>query len=183
MAKKFRKFSEEDNESSVWNDAKNYVGGKIHVWLIKIDYYEELATFGFKDIEGDILINNPNLQNTARLKAMKRLLHAIRTLIRNTKFAVGKTERAIFDEHKKRIGIIEKHIDKNLPSLRLEQKRGNKITELNINETLFEKMMDEIDKIIDDINVKLNKAGLIFSQFDELDIEKLKENLEKEFTQ
>ena len=179
MAKKFRKFSEEDNESSVWNDAKNYVGGKIHIWLIKIDYYEELATFGYKNIEGDIMINNPNLQNTARLKAMKRLLHAIRTLIRNTKFAVGKTEREVFNEHKERIAIIEKH----LPSLRLEQKRGNKITELNINETLFERIMDEIDGIIDDINVKLNKAGLIFSQFDELDIDKLKENLEKEFTQ
>jgi len=37
----FKKFKDEDaGESSVWNDAKNYVAGKIHKWLILIDNYE-----------------------------------------------------------------------------------------------------------------------------------------------
>jgi len=72
MAKKFRKFSEEDNESSVWNDAKNYVGGKIHVWLIKIDYYEELATFGFKDIEGETSHRNQLATEVAQLETVRK---------------------------------------------------------------------------------------------------------------
>lgn len=181
MAKNFRKFNENDNDgdSFIWNDSKNYVGGKIHTWLIKIDHYEELATFGFKDVESDILINNPNLQNTARLKAMKRLIHAIKTLIRNTKFAIKKTDRDSFTEYTKRLSLIEK----NLSRLKIEQKRGSKIVSININEELFEKMMNEIDDKIDDINIKLNKASLIFAQSEDLDIDQLKENLEKEFTQ
>ena len=171
------KMKDEDKESSVWNDARNYVGGKIHVWLMKIDNYEELATFGFKEIDQDILINNSILQSTARLKAMKRLIHAIQTLIRNTKFAVDTIGRELFDTHRERL----KKIEKSLFKLKIEKKRGNKIIELSIEEVLFEKMMDELNSIIDDINIKLNKAGLIFSQFEELDLDKLKENLEKEF--
>ena len=179
MVSKFAKVVDEDRESSVWNDAKNYVGGKIHVWLMKIDIYEELATFGFKEIDQDILIKNSILQSTARIKAMKRLIHAIQTLIRNTKFAVDKTSRGLFDEHRQRL----KKIEKSLFKLKIEKKRGSKIIELSVDEVLFEKMMDELNEIIDDINQKINRAGLIFSQSEDFDIGKLKENLEREFTQ
>jgi len=176
----FKKFKDEDaGESSVWNDAKNYVAGKIHKWLILIDNYESLAIFGYSELYSDVFMRNDNLKNTARIHALKRLIHSIKTLIRNTKFSIKSEDKDGFDEHTKRLDKILKAV----PLLKIETKRGNKITELNINETLFEKIMDEIHGIIDDINVKINKAGLIFAQFEDIDIEKMKENLEKEFTE
>ena len=176
----FKKFKDEDvGESSVWNDAKNYVGGKIHKWLILIDDYESLATFGCSGLYNDVFLRDSNLKNTARIQALKRLIHAIKTLIRNTKFAIKSTDKPKLIEHTERLNKILKVV----PLLKIETKRGNKITELNINESLFEKIIDEIHGIIDDVNVEINKAGLIFTQSEEMDIEKMKENLEKEFTE
>ena len=175
----YNKPKDEDGESSVWNDAKNYVSGKIHKWLILIDTYETLATFGYSNIESDVFIKDENLKNTSRLHALKRLIHAIKSLLRNTKFCVKGDDKDKFTDHTKRLDKIEK----NTTKLRLEKKRGQRIVELNINEELFDKMMGEIHNMVDDINLKLNKAGLIFSQFEELDLKKLKENLEKEFTE
>ncbi len=176
----FKKFKDEDaGESSVWNDAKNYVGGKIHKWLILIDDYETLAIFGYSELHSDVFLTNDNLKNTARIHALKRLIHSIKTLIRNTKFTIKSEDKEGFDKHTKRLDKIQKI----LPKLKLETKRGNKITELNLDENLFEKVMDDIHGMIDDINVKINKAGLIFAQFEDIDIEKMKENLEKEFTE
>jgi len=166
-------------ESSVWNDAKNYVGGKIHKWLILIDDYETLANFGFVNLESDIYIKDLNLRNTARINSLKRLIHAIKSLLRNTKFAIKIDDKPKFDEYSKRLDKIEKVIYK----LKIEKKRGSRIVELNIDEEFFEKIMDDIHKMIDDINVKLNKAGLIFAQYEEFDIEKMKKNLEREFTE
>ncbi len=175
----YNKHKDEDSESAVWNDAKNYVFSKIHKWLILIDDYETLAIFGTNDIYGDVFMRDDNLKNTARIHALKRLIHSIKTLIRNTRFTIKKEDKETFTNYTKRLNKIQKFISK----LRIEKKRGKRIVELNVDEDLFEKMMEEIHEMIDDINVKLNKAGLIFTQLDELDIEKLKENLEREFTE
>ena len=151
--------------------------------LVIVFTKEECGLYGL--VKGDMLelddifMRNDNLKNTARIHALKRLIHSIKTFIRNTKFSIKSEDKDGFDEHTKRLDKILKAV----PLLKIETKRGNKITELNINETLFEKIMDEIHGIIDDINVKINKAGLIFAQFEDIDIEKMKENLEKEFTE
>ena len=174
----YNKPKDEEGESAIWNDAKNYVAGKIHKWLILIDNYESLAIFGYSELYSDVFMRNDNLKNTARIHALKRLIHSIKTLIRNTKFTIKSEDKEGFDKHTKRLDKIQKI----LPKLKLETKRGNKIIELNLDEKLFENIMDDIHKMIDDINVKINKAGLIFAQFEDIDIEKMKENLEKEFT-
>ncbi len=173
----YNKPKDEESESYVWNDAKNYISSKVHYWLVLIDNFESLAIFGTNDIYGDVFMKDNNLRNTARIRALDRLIHAMITLIRNTKFAIKPEDKNAFMECTKRLNKIKKFI----PKLKMEVKRGRKVVELNIDETLFENMMNEIHEKIDDINVKINKAGLIFAQFDELDIDKLKENLEKEF--
>jgi len=175
----YKKSKEEDGESSVWNDARNYVSSKIHKWLVLIDNYETLAIFGTNDIYGDIFMKDNNLKNTARLNALKRLIHSIKTLIRNTKFATKKDDKETFITHTKRLDKILKVV----PQLRLETKRGQRVVKIDINEELFEKIIDEIHGIIDNVNVKINKAGLIFTQLEDFDLKKLKENLEKEFTE
>jgi hypothetical protein len=161
----------DDIQSGNWNVAKPYTQEKILKWLVLIDEYQTIATFGFSKIESDVFINNENLKNTSRLHAMKRLIHSIVSLIRNTKFAVKKNDMKSFEDHTKRLLLIEKSLYK----LREEKKRGNKITELGINEKLFDLMMKEISEIIDDINQKLNDADLIFTHTEDIDPKKIKE--------
>lgn len=164
-------------ETKNWNVAKSYSEEKVQRWLVLIDEYQTLSVFGFSKIESDIFVLDPNLKNTARLQAMKRLIQAMLTLIRNTKFAIRKNHRSDFLEYSARLLIIEK----NLFKLRIEKKRGNKIVQLEIEENLFEKMMNEITTMIDDINLRLNEADLIFTHTEEYDPKKVKEGLRERF--
>lgn len=168
----------EDVTKGNWNISKGYTYEKILKWLILIDQYKTLSIFGFSKIESDIMIKDKNLRNTSRIQSLKRLVHSILALITNTKFAIKKEDRKEFDKHSDRLIKIEKNIWK----LREEKKRGNRIVELDINESLFDKIMEEIDFIIDDVNFKLNKSNLIFAQKEEeLDPKKIKQGFEERY--
>ena len=164
-------------QSGNWNVAKPYTQDKILKWLVLIDEYQTIATFGYSKIESDVFIRDSNLKNTARLQAFKRLIHAMLSLIRNTKFAIKKDSKLKFDTHSTRLLLIEKSMWK----LRIEKKRGTRIVELNINEELFDKMMSEIITIIDDINTRLNEADLIFAHTEEYDPKKIKEGYKEKY--
>ena len=53
--------------------------------------------------------------------------------------------------------------------------------ELDINEVFFEKIMNEISSMIDDVNFKLNKADLIFTHTEEYDPKKIKQALKEKY--
>lgn len=178
----------EEIQSGNWNVAKPYTTEKILKWLVQIDYFQTISIFGYSNIESDVFIKDKNLQNTSRLHALKRLIHSIISLIRNTKFAVtGSDERGgekkklthknKFDIYTKRLLKIEKHIY----LLRLEKKRGQRIVELNINEKFFERIMEEINSIIDDVQFILNKNDLIFTHTEEYDPKKIKQGLKQRY--
>ena len=164
-------------QSGNWNVAKPYTTELILKWLVRIDEYRTLSIFGYNDLHSDVFMRDDNLKNTARLNALKRLLHSIISLIRTTKFATKKNDRTLFDIYRERLLKIEKFIY----LLRVEKKRGKKLVELNINEEFFEKIISEIDNIIDDINFKLNDSNLIFTKTEEYDPKKIKESLKEKY--
>jgi hypothetical protein len=167
----------EDTTKGNWNIARSYTNQKILNWLVQIDDFRNISVFGFKSIDSDIYITNLNLRNTARLHGLKRWIHAMIFLIRNTKFAVHKESRNKFEEHIIRLLKIKR----NLFKLKIEKKRGKRIVELNIDEDLFEKVTNDLDTMMDDINSKLNKAGLIFTPEEEFDIKDIKKGYKEKF--
>jgi len=168
----------EDVQSGNWNVAKPYTREKILKWLVLIDHYQTIATFGYANIESDVFIRDKNLQNISRLYALRRLIHAIDSLIRNTKFALRKsTDKETFSGYQKRL----LKIDKNLGKLRIEKKRGNRVVELNINEKLFDLIMNELNEMMDDVNDKLNFSDMIFIHTEEYDPKKIKQSLKEKY--
>lgn len=167
----------EDIQSGNWNVARPYTTELILKWLVKIDEYRTLAIFGYSEIYSDVFIKDDNLKNVARLHALRRLIEAIISLIRTTKFAIKKDDKKLFSKYRKRLLVIEKHIYK----LRLDKRRGNRITQIDIEEFLFEKIILEIDDMIDDINFRLNESNLIFTKTDEYDPKKIKQSLKEKF--
>lgn len=167
----------EDSHSGNWNYAKGYVIEKIHRWLVLIDTYQTLSIFGSSDIYGDTFMKDNNLRNTARLNSLRRLIQAILSLIRNTHFAIKNEDKESFERYSKRLYLIEK----NLPKLRVEKKRGNRVVELSINEYLFERIMGELTEMISDIHFKLNKANLIFTNVEDVNVDELKREIEGRF--
>ena len=176
----------EEVQSGNWNVAKPYTTEKILKWLVQIDYFQTISTFGYSNIESDVFIRDNNLKNASRLYGLRRLIHSIISLIRNTKFAISGFEtednekiyyKSKFNTYTERLLKIEKHLYK----LRIEKKRGQKIVELNIEENLFDKMMEEINSIIDDVQFILNKNDLIFTHTEEYDPKKIKEGLKERY--
>ncbi len=164
-------------QSGNWNVAKPYTTELILKWLVKIDDYRTLSIFGYSDLYSDVFMKDNNLKNTARLNSLKRLIHAIISLIRTTKFATKKTDREKFKNYRERLLKIEKHIY----HLRIEKKRGSKIVELVLKEDLFEKMISEIDEMLDDVTFRLNDSSLIFTKTEEYDPKKIKEALKEKY--
>ncbi len=167
----------EDVTKGNWNIAGSYTREKILKWLIQIDYFQTISTFGYSNIESDVFIRDDNLKNASRLYGLRRLIHSLLSLIRNTKFAVKKDDRTSFGEYSERLLKIEKHLFR----LRLEKKRGQRTVELNIEEKLFDKIMEEITTMVDNINYKLNLAGLIFTPEEEFDIKEIKQGYKEKF--
>ena len=125
-----------DIQSGNWNIAKPYTTELILKWLVKIDDYRTLSTFGYSNLYSDVFLKDNNLKNTARINALKRLINSIVSLIRTTKFAIKRDDKLKFEEYRERLIKIEKVI----PKLRLEKRRGSRIVELYINERYFEKI-------------------------------------------
>lgn len=168
---------DKDVTSGNWNIAGSYTREMILQLLIQISKYETLSNFGFSNIESDVFVYDKNLKNTSRLHAMRRFVKAIISLIRNTKFAILKKDKPSFDIYILRLLLLEK----NLFKLREERKRGKQVVELNVNEDLFEKIMAELNEIRDNVNDKLNIAGLIFTPKEEYDTKKIKEGFKESY--
>jgi len=164
---------ESDNTSGNWNLKKPYSQGKLLPWLMKIDVYQTIAEFGNHDMLYDITLHNDNLKNFARSKALKRWVHAIICLIRNSRFAVKKSYKEPFLKHLTRLKLIRK----NYHLVEEIIKKGNKIDSIKIREDLFDKITTELDDIMNDVNEKLNDSKLIFAPEEEIDISKIKDSL------
>ncbi len=181
----YNKYDFTEIEAGNWNVAKPYAMEMILKWLVRIGDYEEIATFGFKELANDVFIHNNNLKNTARMKAMKRLIHAISSLIRNTKFAIKKNKAIKNDvndvEILIRYEVRLKKIWKTLPKLRKTQKKSNGEIKISIDEILFELIKDELTEMISEIHTILNKNNLIFIYTEEYDPKKVKEALKEKY--
>jgi len=162
----------EDLTEGNWNVAGDYVKQKILKYLVQVDFFYELAIFGCNDIYGDVFLKDENFRKTARLLAVKRLIHTIITLLRNSKFSIHPKDQPSFQKYDERLLKIEK----NLFQLRHDIKQRGKLV-IQINEDLFDKIINEImATIMDDVNFKLNKAGFIFTQKEEYNV---KEQMKK----
>jgi len=162
----------EDLTKGNWNTAGDFVKQKILKYIVEVDVFYNIAIFGTNDIYGDTFMRDENLRNTARINSVKRLIHSIITLLRNTKFAILPKDQPLFEKYIERLLVIVK----KLYRLISEIKSGGKI-KIRIDEELFDKVINEImQDIMGDVNFKLNKAGLIFTQKEEYDV---KEQMKK----
>ena len=162
----------EDLTKGNWNTAGDFVKQKILKYIVEVDVFYNIAIFGTNDIYGDTFMRDENLRNTARIHSLKRLIYTIITLLRNTKFAVLPKDQPLFKKYIDRLLFVVS----KLYRLKSEIKSKGRIN-IIIDEVLFDKIINEVmQDIMDDVNFKLNKAGLIFTQKEEYDV---KEQMKK----
>lgn len=167
----FGKASGEDVISlgtQAWNIADGFTKIKILRLLIELDLHETIAMFGKKDMDEPI---DENMIAYRRVEGFERMLFSLRMLIGNCRFSIekGADEKTIAGMIE-RIDLVETFADG------IASKFVNDVTkeeELRINEDHFRKCFDVLRNIKDELNFPINRAGLIFRQSDEMDLDKI----------
>lgn len=167
----FGKSSGEDVVSlgtQAWNIADGFTKIKILRLLIELDLHETISMFGKKDMDEQIPFESIPYR---RVEAFQRMIFCLRQLIGNCKFAVekGADEKSI-SGMTERIDQVEEVGDG------IADEFINDVTkedELRINEKHFRACFDILRSIKDELNFPINRAGLIFRQSDEMDLDKI----------
>lgn len=156
-----------------WNIADGFTKIKILRILIELDLYETIAMFGTKDID------EPNISYEyipyKRVEGLHRMLFSLRQLIGNCKFSIDdKKDRELINSMGARIDNVEEVIDG------ISNESINEVTkekDLAINEEHFRKCFDILRNIKDELNFPINRAGLIFRQSDEMDLDRIMKDI------
>jgi hypothetical protein len=161
-------------ESQTWNIADGFTKIKILRLLIQLDIDEEIAKFGRKEEMDEI----PNEQIPyKRLEGFEKLIFHLRQLIGNSRFSIKQLSDIIeLDRLIERIEGVEEHFDGTANNVVNQVTKEN---ELVINESHFNLSLKILHNIKDELNYILNRAGLIFRQGEELDLDDFMRTIEE----
>lgn len=154
--------------TQAWNIADGFTKIKILRLLIELDLHETIAMFGKKDMEEQVPLDNLPYR---RVEAFERMLFCLRQLIGNCRFSIEKG-----DDEKTITGMIERIDNVETVGDGIANEFINDITKethLKINEDHFRKCFNILRSIKDELNFPINRAGLIFRQSDEMDLDKI----------
>lgn len=156
--------------TDAWNFADGFTKIKILKILIELDLLEIFSKYGYQSIDD---FNNIDLTSLPRIRveSLDRYIYAMKQLIGNCKFSItDKKDKETMTEFLDRLSNVEQVFNGVATSVFNDLTKEN---ELTINEEHFNNCFNTIKSIKDDLNIVLNKAGLIFRQNDEIDIDKM----------
>jgi len=165
-----------ESKSDSWNVADGFTKLKILKPLVEMDKLVKIAIYGTENIDDTFsLIQYPEMKVMLRIEALNRLIDVLRETIENSRFACKKAEIVILDELEQRVFLVRDV----LPAISIEQvdMRTNSRV-LVINEEHFGTCLEELRLIKKTIPEPLNKSALIFPSSDEIDLSKIKEQIE-----
>lgn len=154
--------------TQAWNIADGFTKIKILRLLIELDLHETIAKFGKKDMEEQIMNDQIPYK---RVEAFERMIFTLRQLIGNCSFSIekGADEKTIAGMIQ-RIEQVDEVAD-GIASQYIDDVR--KTEDLRINEEHFKNCFNILRSIKDELNFPINRAGLIFRQSDEMDLDKI----------
>ena len=157
--------------SEVWNISDGFMKIKVLRLMIQLDLDETIATFGRKDMEEFIDVRTITQR---RIEALHRMVFGLRQLIGNCKFTIENKDQKTFDKLMKRIWQVQRVIGGI--SFIIKNDVTKEDVEV-IDEYHFRKCLNILRDIKDEINVPINKAGLIFRKTDEVNLDDLMRNV------
>lgn len=151
-----------------WNIADGYTKIKILRLLILIDTYETISKFGYGEQEELV---SPEIIPQKRIEGLQRVIFYLKQLIGNCKFALREhRDFKQIKEFEDRLAIVEKYEN---GSYTINYNYVTKDNLISINESHFNLCFDILRKIKDELNFPINASGLIFRQSDDVDLDKL----------
>lgn len=163
-----------ENTSEAWNVAQGYTHLKILKPLVESDKLVKIAIYGTENIEESFNLF-PQIKINMRIEAINRLIDNLKEIVENSSFAMSKknTSERLEEINKELIEIEE--YTKVISQKTIDQRTQE--TQIKINEEHFSLCLEELRKIKKELPVLLNKNSLIFPTSDEIDLDRLKDEL------
>lgn len=160
------------SESGNWNVAGDFTKLMIMKPLFDAQEYEKIATFGSTELI-ESLMNNEQTKAIARINALEWLIHTLITIIDNVTFAI----KVRNGDKDKILGFRESLVKfkEIVPKLKYETMNKDGGKKVVIKEEQFLKVLNLVRQIMREIKEPLNRADLIFKNFEEFDPKKMKE--------
>lgn len=155
--------------SDAWNVADGYTKLKILRQLIMLDRWDTIAQFGTEEIDEDMPYNDNQIKKR-RVEALQRFHSTIKQLLGNVLFALRKEDQPTVRSYLSRIKTVDEFLSK---TFEIKQDIVSHEDQFEINEDLFNKIMEILQDIKDNLNTPLNNAGLIFRPTEEVDLDKI----------
>jgi replicative DNA helicase len=141
-----------------------------------MDKLVKIAIYGAENIEDTFnLLQYPELKVTLRIEALNRFIDEIRTTIENSRFALKKEGKEVLDALEQRVFQV-KEVLSGVSTEKIDMRTNAKT--LVINEEHFSICLEELRDIKKTIPEPLNKSSLIFPSSEEIDLAKIKEQIE-----
>lgn len=159
--------------TQAWNIADGFTKIKILRLIIQLDLDEEIAMFGRKDDQDQTPFEEIPYK---RVEAFEKFIFHLKQLIGNCKFAIEKgIDEKIIQQFEERIDQVDAVSD-GIASYFVND--VTKETSLKINENHFKKCITILQNIKNELNFPVNRAGLIFRQGEELDLDEIMRSIE-----
>lgn len=156
-----------DTES--WNIAPYFTASAISLPLRELNELEDIARFGSFRMDDDVQLSD-DLFVKKRAEAVKRYQQKLRQIIADTKFKVKKGDKTKAEEYLSTTNQLRIYCD---IILNAESDYVSHEERLTIDEKALNLLMDRFVKIKMEYLAILNRAGLIFRESSELDLDKL----------
>lgn len=159
--------------SQAWNVADGFTKIKILRLLIQLDLDEELALFGKKEDSDNIPDEEIPYR---RVEYFDKFIFHLKQLMGNCKFSIDKgIDELIMQQFLDRIEQVEAVAD-GIASTYINDITKEQV--LEINEPHFKNCFNILRRVKDDLNFPVNRAGLIFQQGNELDLDGIMRSIE-----
>ncbi|RLF58031.1 MAG: hypothetical protein DRN27_06535 [Thermoplasmata archaeon] len=170
MAKQGSDFGGDINlGSDAWNVADGYTKLKILRQLIMLDRWDTIAQFGTEEIDEDLSHDNNQIKKR-RVEALQRFHSTIKQLLGNVVFALRKEDQDNVKELVKRVEMAGEFVPKAFST---KEDMINHEDLFEVEEPLFKKIIEILQDVKDKLNTPLNNAGLIFRPTEEVDLDKI----------
>lgn len=155
--------------TDAWNVADGFTKIKILRQMIMLDRWETIAQFGTEEVDEDRSYDENQIKKR-RVEGLERFVATLKQLIGNTKFAMKKEDSELMKTFIERISAIEEYLE-NVYTVKEDP--FDHTENFEINKELFKLIFKILQDIKDEINIPLNKAGLIFRPTEEIDLDKI----------
>ena len=156
-----------------WNVADGYTKIKILKQLIFLDRFDTISQFGTEDMGEDIQFDDNTIKKR-RCEALQRFHSTLKQLLGNVVFALKSSDQGKVKAFQERLATCDEFMNK---VFKTSEDKVSHEQLFAIEEELFTKILEILQDVKDKINTPLNNANLIFRASEEIDLDKIMDQI------